>query len=108
MPHGIYPDDHAAVLKESAGEKFRPSNGTEGELFIDSWCFECQRDTNQDCPIVAATFAFDVTDPEYPSEWQYGPDGQPRCTAFIPIGDPLPTPRCERTEDMFDQSKDTP
>ena len=85
MPHGIYPpEDAAEFFAPLAGKKFRPSNGTEGEIFIDSWCGECARDKNQGCPIVAATFAFDVDEPEYPQEWQYGEDGQPKCTAFEP------------------------
>lgn len=102
MPHGIYdPADAAEYFAKKAGKKFRPSNGTEGECFIDSWCGECARDVDDDCPIVAATFAFDVGDDEYPAEWQYGTDGQPKCTAWVALDDPIPTPRCDQTADMF-------
>lgn len=103
MPHGIYPADLALELVDQAGQKYRPSNGTEGEIFIGSWCFECERDKHQDCPIVAATFRHDVHEPEYPQESQYGPDGQPLCTAFVHLGDPIPPPRCTETADMFGQ-----
>ena len=84
MPHGIYDHEFATAMKHRAGNKWRPSNGTEGEIFIDSWCGECKRDKNQNCPILAATFAHAVTDEAYPKEWQYGDDGQPKCAAFEP------------------------
>lgn len=106
MPHGIYqPEDAAQFFSDQVGQKWRPSNGTEGEIFISSWCFECQRDSEQDCPIVAATFIYDVDDEKYPQQWQYGADGQPKCTEWIPLGDPLPTPRCTETRDMFDKDE---
>lgn len=53
------------------------------------------------CHIPAATMAFDVEDDEYPKAWQYGIDGQPCCTAFVPEGSPVPPPRCDSTADMF-------
>jgi len=87
MPHGIYPPALAARLIARSGNKWQPSNGTEGEIFIGSWCGNCQRDLNMDCPIVAATMAYSPADPEYPPEWQYGEDGQPQCTAFQLAGD---------------------
>lgn len=81
-------------------EKYRPSNGTEGEGFISAWCCKCERDINDDCPIVAATFCYDVDDPEYPKEWVRDKSG-PRCSAFVPLGEPVPTARCSQTQDMF-------
>lgn len=67
---------------------YRPSNRTEGEIFMSDWCVMCERDRahregdGDSCPIAAATMAFDVDDPEYPKEWRRdGPQG-PRCTAF--------------------------
>lgn len=107
MPHGIYPEDHAELLREEIGRKWRPSNGTEGCIFIESWCGECSRDANEDCTILAATFAYDVDDPTYPREWCIGADGQPRCTAFLPIGEE-PKHRCERTPDLFTQENPEP
>ncbi|MFC4727105.1 hypothetical protein [Coralloluteibacterium thermophilus] len=100
MPHGIYVADHAASMLACAGQKWRPSNGTEGELFIGSWCAECSRDATGGCSILSATFAHEVTDEAYPPEWQIGGDGQPRCSAWLALDDP-PKERCEQTADMF-------
>lgn len=83
-----------------SAEKYRPSNGTEGAGFICAWCEACERDIHEDCPILAATFLYDVDDANYPAEWIEDESG-PRCTAFIPLGEPLPTPRCMETADMF-------
>lgn len=82
---------------------YRPSNGTEGECFMGKFCERCRRDINQDCPIIAATMAFDISDPEYPGEWVEDESG-PRCTAFEPIGDAAATPRCDKTVDMFPEA----
>ncbi len=89
---------------------YRPSNGTEGEGFIYSFCCQCAhsehlqpgaRDTDPaGCPILDLTFLHDVDDPEYPKQWIQDESG-PRCTAFVPEGQPLATPRCTQTEDMF-------
>ena len=84
----IYPEGLAERLREQAGEKYRPSNGTEGSLFQEAFCDHCKREAGyragagDGCPILAATMAFDVDDDNYPAEWQYGEDGQPKCTAF--------------------------
>ncbi|MDD3652440.1 hypothetical protein [Immundisolibacter sp.] len=94
---------------------FRPSNGTIGDSFIADWCGRCARDKalregvdieecddNEVCDIVSRTMAYRTDEPEYPSEWICDQDGRGACcTAFIPAGDPVPPPRCERTGDMF-------
>ena len=66
---------------------------------------ECDREPLEEecismswCEIIGRTFAYRVDEPEYPSEWQYGEDGQPKCTAFTPLG---LHPRCEQTMEMF-------
>lgn len=95
----------------SDAKLYRPSNGTEGECFISSMCGTCERsgrpgkpdDAGHElmgCSIVGRTMAHDITDPEYPREWIITDDG-PTCTSFVPLGDPLPTPRCSNTGDMF-------
>lgn len=89
-------------------DKYLPSNGTEGECFFESWCRHCQRDRsmrdgepvdecddNELCDIIARSFRGEV------DEWVYGPDDEPMCTAFVPAGDKVPTPRCEHTADLF-------
>lgn len=58
---------------------YRPSNGTEGEIFDHYWCQNCARDaewrkdTDQDpamaCQILADALAFDIRDPEFPKLW---------------------------------------
>jgi hypothetical protein len=106
-----YPDRPA----ELAGEKYQPSNGTEGAIFIDSWCVDCARDKamregadfddcddNELCEILAASFLYKVDDPRYPSEWQYDKQGQPCCTAFVRAESEIPVPRCPLTIDMFE------
>lgn len=85
---GIYMDEHANRLKERAGQKYRPSNGSEGDMFMSRYCCTCvkdqafREDRGDSCPIVAATFCYDEDDPLYPAEWVYGPDGQPTCLAY--------------------------
>lgn len=88
---------------QSAPTKWRPSNGTEGFAFISVWCEACERDKDQSCPILAATFAHDVHDPEYPTEWCLDASGAPQCTAFVPEGEPVPALRCPHTLDMFEE-----
>ncbi len=87
-------------------EPYRPSCGTEGADFMERWCCHCERDRafqeNPDaadgCPIVAATFRFEIDHPEYPKEWIEDEKG-PRCTAFTT--DPSNPVRCDMTPDMF-------
>lgn len=94
-------------------EKYRPSNGTEGAIFMDAWCSECARDAamnggmeldecddNQLCTIIADTHCYEVDDPNYPDAWRYGADGRPCCAAFVPVGEPIPVPD-ENTGDLF-------
>ena len=81
------------------GEKYRPSNGTEGVGFMEIFCMECERDRlfwaeeGDGCAIAARSMAFDVEDEMYPVEWTYDAEGRPVCTAFVPLGDRLPTDR---------------
>lgn len=97
----IYPTGWAAMTAKEAGKKYRPSNGSEGEMFFSAWCHHC--DARSLCPIIGQTMEYNVEDDEYPEEWQYAHDGQPCCAAFV-NADTLPsgTPRCDRTVDMFD------
>ena len=68
---------------------YRPSNGSEGMDFMSYFCERCVRDQayqrsdgeQEGCPIAAAAFAYEVSDPEYPREWIADEQG-PRCTAF--------------------------
>lgn len=110
----IFPARLAESLKDHAGEKYRPANGTEGDIFISQWCSHCQNDKAlregcavnwmddfERCDIIDKTMLFNVDDPEYPSEWVYGEDGQPCCTAFVATGDERSVFRDPLTVDMF-------
>jgi hypothetical protein len=77
---------------------YRPSNGTEGEIFDDRWCSNCERDRawradeskGEPCDILGRTLIHNVGEPDYPVEWiednvPYPQPTNPRCTAFEPI-----------------------
>jgi hypothetical protein len=69
-------------------KKYRPSNGQEGEWFMEDYCYQCAKDdpdNNLLCPIIAKTMAFDIDDKRYPGQWQYGADNMPLCTEFIEV-----------------------
>jgi len=114
MKHIIFPIGLAEKFKAHAGEKYQPSNGTEGEFFFSAWCEHCARDKTMSegkdydecdeseiCEIIGATMRFKVEDPGYPKEWVYGTDGQPKCTAFVQVGDKIVF-RDPLTTDMFE------
>lgn len=74
---------------------YKPSNGTAGRCFIESWCGRCKSDRvmngdvdaedagdDEYCRILNATFCHDIGDPKYPREWRYNEAGEPVCTAF--------------------------
>ncbi|MBS0367598.1 MAG: hypothetical protein JSS57_00190 [Proteobacteria bacterium] len=103
MPHGIYPAELAEMMKAHAGEKYRPSNGTEGEIFIGSWCGLCAVDMRS-CKIVEATFNYEEDAAEYPAEWKIGVNGQPLCAAYRNALDEPVKPRCPATVDMFQEA----
>lgn len=78
----IYLDTMAERLKDRAGQPWRPSNGFEGDLFAERVCARCTMSDGWGCQISLAAMCYEATEPEYPKEWVYGPDGQPCCTAF--------------------------
>ncbi len=97
MPGKLYTEDMAKLVREStdpADKKYRPSNGTEGDMFQELWCSQCahdakyrETDDGQDgCKILATTMFVGVDDPEYPPEWTHDAGGQPQCTAFEATG----------------------
>jgi hypothetical protein len=64
---------------------YRPSNGSESEIFQWNWCFCCTKDTEASpCDILGRSFWHNIGDLEYPTEWIVDDDGlsNPRCTAF--------------------------
>ena len=107
VPHGIFAPDLAKLYVEDAGRQYTPSNGTEGSIFLESWCGECARDRsmrdgvdidecedNERCDIIAASFRGEA------KEWVIGADGQPRCTQYVSAGEPVPAPRCAFTMEL--------
>ncbi len=107
----IYTDADAVHLRARAGQSYCPSSGAEGAIFETAWCAHNSDGTLSDqpesCPILTNTMAFSIDDPDYPPEWIYGPDGQPRCTAFVDCHDAR-TERCRETADLFSPSVPTP
>lgn len=119
LPYGLAPEwskEPAPSAPVAAVEKYQPSNATEGDFFFDSWCRRCSRDKamleglaplmlddDEKCSIIGDTMLYKIDSPNYPSEWRYGEDGEPCCTAFVPVGDPIPAPRCDKTVDMFQE-----
>lgn len=99
--------------------KWRPSNGTEGEIFQEQFCENCVHDRayREDktrgvpCKVLTMIMACDIGDPEYPEEFSEK-DGDRRCTKFQRVieeklvfddeGGLVDTgARCEHTPDMF-------
>lgn len=95
------------------GEQYTPSNGTEGEAFHAFWCCRCARDNESNgichaegrdpvdddwCPILGASFRGEAV------EWRRLETGRTTCMAFVPLGEPIPAPRCGHTQDMFGES----
>ena len=66
----------AESLKVDAGKKYKPSNGTEGEIFMSRFCHQCKR-IDEPCPILGRVFFGKEVD-----EWAISKHGHPECTAF--------------------------
>lgn len=82
---------------------YRPSSGTEGEVFMSEWCANCSManfdEEGEACMINVRTMVLDINDPDYPPEWNFTNGGVPQCTAFTTSGEV--EPRCDQTVDMF-------
>jgi hypothetical protein len=73
---------------------YRPSNGTEGMMFTERFCDRCKRDARyretddgaDGCPILAASYCYEVDSEKYPKEWivnlHDAIGSTARCTAF--------------------------
>ena len=69
------------------GGLYRPSNGTEGDIFESHFCERCTRDNLEPdggggCELILLAMCFYTDDPNYPQEWTYDDAGKPTCTAF--------------------------
>lgn len=70
------------------GQKYQPSNGTEGMYFMEKFCDHCVHqhpDPNnpKQCRIIGMTMCYNPGDKEYPEEWTYDNNGEPTCTKYI-------------------------
>ena len=67
-------------------EKYRPSNGTEGDGFMSRHCYQCKHDDGgigeTVCEIIGETMAYDVDEEQYPDAWRYDAQGCPTCIKF--------------------------
>lgn len=69
--------------------KYRPSNGSEGMWFVETYCSRCIHEkfmhTNdhedKKCDIFSNTLIFNVNEKGYPEEWIYDDNENPKCTA---------------------------
>ena len=90
------------------GKQWVPSNSDDGYSFLSEVCGSCARDKamregipiedcddDECCPIIAASFRSEAV------EWRRMPDGEVKCIAFVPAGEPIPAPRDDQTLDMF-------
>lgn len=78
----IFPAKYAEMLKDRAGEKYEPSNGTEGMIFEETFCHDCKRH-DLPCREIWGNALFLTKDhANYPKELTYTAEGQPTCTAF--------------------------
>lgn len=74
-------------ILELTGKPYRPSNGTEGDMFKERFCAQCKHD-DEDNPglgceeIAMYTFILNLDDRDYPPEWVHDEEGRPTCTKF--------------------------
>ena len=80
---------------DAAGKPYMPSNGTEGEMFMDQWCHGCVKVKH--CSILTNSFAGQQS-----KAWRYDDNGEPECTSFQDQRKPRSVPRCRQTNDLFE------
>lgn len=84
---------------------YRPSNGTEGEIFMAHFCDQCVRmrdDGRLPCAILGLVLGLPQGHPDYPAEWVVDENGNASCTAFdYDDGEAEPPARCPNTGDLF-------
>lgn len=67
--------------------KYRPSNGTEGECFVDTYCMNCfhcdpNPEGKKQCQILMRSLLYNTNEPGYPEEWIYDDKDEPTCTNY--------------------------
>jgi len=69
---------------------YRPSNGTEGMIFMEHFCFECihekfshtQNQADLKCEIMTNSMIYDLDESGYPKEWIRNEREEPLCTEW--------------------------
>lgn len=93
---------------QCAGKPYRPSNGTEGDIFREEFCDRCVKEDYENdvhCPILTAALWHSIGEADYPVEWIYDHTGRPTCKAFddgFGSGQEPKYYRCPDTLDMFE------
>ncbi|MFA6309819.1 MAG: hypothetical protein WC677_08860 [Clostridia bacterium] len=72
-------------------DKYRPSNGTEGEIFMCNFCYHCinekwvheQIDGDKKCELLNKMILLDADDKDYPEELTYDEKGFAICKSYI-------------------------
>jgi hypothetical protein len=90
----MWPKEYAH--KDSVGKPYRPSNGTESDIFMGTWCRGCRK--NSWCRIIDRSMIFDEEDKGYPRALRIGDNGQPECTSFE---EPGTEPKKRRRKESF-------
>ena len=71
-----------------ANMPYRPSNGTEGDIFKHYFCDKCKHKDNHElelwCPILTNAALYEPDEVGYPREWHYDSAGYPLCEAYEP------------------------
>jgi len=104
-------DCGGVAMKTSILMPYIPRNGTEGLIFQERFCSCCERDkvmngsasteeADKDPSVFCDILSRSYLESEIP-EWRLYNNDSPFCTAFVPMGDLIPTQRCSRTLDLF-------
>lgn len=58
-------------------KNYMPSNGTEGDIFFDNYCYKCYKE--KQCTILTNSLMG-----KRPKQWIYDENNNPTCTSFNP------------------------
>jgi hypothetical protein len=70
-------------ISACSGKPYRPSNGTEGRMFMERFCKRCENDSEAHrCTTLGDALCYQIEHANYPKEWTHTEDGEPTCTLF--------------------------
>lgn len=75
------------TFPQCAGKPYRPSNGTEGDIWESNYCHKCAHekyahtmdDDDRKCEIYSNMLIYNINETEYPKEIKYNAEGMPHC-----------------------------